>query len=126
MDSIYLFDLASRQAHWLSARQVVIAGNVANADTPDYTAKDVEPFGETLARTRLTLAATEPGHLGIGGAAARDVSTVERDGWAVEASGNSVTVEAELLKAGEVNRAFSLNTAIVKAFHQMLTRSVRT
>lgn len=125
MESIYLFDLASRQARWLSARQVVIAGNIANADTPDYQAQDVRPFLETLDRTRLALAATETGHLGPRAAMPGPVATTDKPDWAVEGSGNSVTLEAELLKAGEVNRAFSLNTAIVKSFHQMLMTSVR-
>ena len=30
-----------------------------------------------------------------------------------------------MMKAGEVNRSFSLNTSIVKAFHQMLMSSVK-
>lgn len=125
MDSIYLFDLASRRAHWLSARQTAVAGNIANIDTPGYRAQDVEPFVETLERTRLTMAATVPGHLGTGVGKEAEVRTADRDGWAVEGSGNSVTLEAELLKAGEVNRAFSLNTAIVKSFHGMLLTSVK-
>lgn len=125
MESIYLFELASRQARWLSARQVAIAGNIANVDTPKYKAQDVEPFVETLERTQLGMAATVPGHIGIASAAPGGVQTIDRKGWAVEESGNSVTVEAELLKAGQVNRAFSLNTAIVKSFHRMLMTSVK-
>ena len=125
MDSIYLFDLASRQARWLSARQVAIAGNIANIDTPGYRAQDVEPFLETFERTRLAMAATAPGHLGSAGGTPGEVTTTDRDGWAIESSGNSVTLEAELLNAGEVNRAFSLNTAIVKSFHGMLMTSVK-
>ncbi|MFD2853698.1 flagellar basal body rod protein FlgB [Seohaeicola zhoushanensis] len=42
------FRLASRKMEWLSARQKVIAENVANADTPGYKARDVASFAETL------------------------------------------------------------------------------
>ena len=41
------------------------------------------------------------------------------DGGKVLPSGNSVSLENELLDAGEVHRAFELNTAIVKAFNHM-------
>jgi flagellar basal-body rod protein FlgB len=38
-------------------------------------------------------------------------------------SGNDVTLEGELMKAGEIRRSFELNTAIVKAFHRMIMLS---
>jgi flagellar basal-body rod protein FlgB len=34
-------------------------------------------------------------------------------------------MEQELMKAGEVGRAFEMNTAIVKAFHRMMLMSVK-
>src|SRR5690625_1343658 len=109
MNSIYLLDLASRQAGWLFIRQTVIAGNIANVDTPGYRARDVEPFTETLETTRLALAATVPGHIASGAAQLWDVPTTKQKGWEVKASGNSVTMEAELLRSGQIGRAYSLN-----------------
>ena len=47
----------------------------------------------------------------------------ERGEPSVLPSGNSVVLENELLKAGEIHRQFELNTAIVKAFHRMLMLS---
>ena len=41
-------------------------------------------------------------------------------------SDNTVVLEDELMKAGEIRRSFELNTSIVKAFHRMLLMSVRT
>jgi flagellar basal body rod protein FlgB len=35
-----------QQARYLAVRQSMIAGNVANANTPDYKARDVLPFAE--------------------------------------------------------------------------------
>jgi flagellar basal-body rod protein FlgB len=40
-------------------------------------------------------------------------------------SENTVVLEDELMKAGEVRRTFELNTAIVKAFHRMTMLSVK-
>ena len=51
MTGVYLFDLASQQARYLAVRQATIASNVANANTPDYKARDVVPFSEVMART---------------------------------------------------------------------------
>jgi len=120
MSSIHLFDLAARQAQWLSVRQATVAGNVANANTPDFRARDVQPFADVLDKTQLTMAATSPLHLeaaadGIAGARLRPDDITEQTH-----SGNTVDVEQEMMKAGEIAREYSLNTSIVKAFHRMM------
>jgi flagellar basal-body rod protein FlgB len=38
-------------------------------------------------------------------------------------SGNSVSLEQEMIKGGEVSGAFRLNTSILKAFHRMILAS---
>ena len=63
MSEFYLFGLSSRRAEWLSARQAVVAENVANANTPTYRAKDVTPFSEVLETTSLQMAGSNPSHL---------------------------------------------------------------
>lgn len=125
MGPIYLFDLATRHAQWLSTRQATIAGNIANADTPGFKAQDVEPFTEVLEKTQLAMAATAPRHLGVGGTMSDAAEMTKGESWAVKESGNSVTLEAELLKAGEVDREFSLNTSIQKSFYRLLMMSVK-
>lgn len=120
MSSIHLFDLAARQVQWLSVRQATVAGNVANANTPDFKARDVQPFADVLDKTQLTMAATNPQHLeseanGIAGARLRPDDITEETH-----SGNTVDVEQEMMKAGEISREYSLNTSIVKAFHRMM------
>lgn len=120
MGPIHLFDLAARQAQWLSVRQATVAGNVANANTPDFRARDVQPFADVLDKTQLTMAATSRLHLeaeadGISGARLRPDDITEQTH-----SGNTVDVEQEMMKAGEIAREYSLNTSIVKAFHRMM------
>lgn len=63
MQPIQLFDLASRQAEWLSVRQQVVAGNIANANTPKFHAKDVTPFEAVLNNQTVGMARTNPAHL---------------------------------------------------------------
>ena len=123
---VYLFDLASRQSQWLAARQTTISGNVANANTPGYRARDVEPFADILDKTKLTMAATNGGHIGFEPSRAEAAKVKKSESWDTVYSKNSVSLEQELIKAGEVNRQHSLNTSIVKSFHRMLLSSVRT
>ncbi len=56
-------------------------------------------------------------------AAAVDVSKAEP--WEITHSGNSVSLEQELINAGDVNRAYKLNTGIAKVFHRMLLASAK-
>ena len=63
MGPVYLFDLASSHARWLSLRQAAISSNVANANTPGYKAKDIEPFSKLLDAKVVSLAVTNPKHL---------------------------------------------------------------
>ncbi|MCK0207910.1 flagellar basal body rod protein FlgB [Starkeya koreensis] len=126
MDQIFLFGLASRHAAWASARQATIAANIANANTPGYRAADVEAFSAVLDHTHLTPARTAPGHIGPGPGEAARIKVGDAESWDVSASGNSVSLDQQMVKADEVNRAFSLNTSIVRAFHRMVLASVRS
>ena len=67
-------DAQGKTLDLLSERQKVLAGNIANADTPGYQARDFD-FAQALAQARggqggETLAVTEPGHLSVSGAGA--------------------------------------------------------
>jgi flagellar basal-body rod protein FlgB len=126
MEPVQLFDLASQQARWLAVRQAVIAGNVANANTAGFKPMDVESFATVLSKTTPSMAATDARHLG-GDAFGSAVGISESDADVpVRPSGNSVKLEDELVKAGEIRRGFELNTAIVKAFHRMILMTART
>ena len=126
MEPVNLFKLATQQAQWLSVRQSAVAGNIANANTAKYLAKDVVPFEAVLSGSRVALGATHPQHISAATSGqAFNVETVE-SGPSEMPSGNSVVLEDELLKAGEVRRAYELNTAIVKSFHRMMMMTVRS
>ena len=120
-----LFDIVSRHNSWLSVRQTAIAGNIANANTPGFRAQDVQPFEMALEQARLAMAATQPGHLSSGPPDAPATELRREDAWEVTHSGNNVSLEQELLKSGEVNRAMRLNTNVAKAFHRMIMTSSR-
>jgi flagellar basal-body rod protein FlgB len=107
-----LMDVASLQARWLAARQAVTAENVANAATPGFVARDVTAFSEALNK------------LAAGGAQWVSLQRDEQP-WAVRPSGNSVSIEEELIRGGSIQRAYALNTGIVSAFHRMFLAAAR-
>lgn len=127
MEPVQLFDLASRKTAWLAARQATIASNVANANTPGYHAKDVAPFADVMAKTQLELASTSDSHLSLGDVGGSGAAGTSEDPAPFEVSetGNNVGVEAEMIKAGDVNRDFAMTTNVVKAFHAMLMASLK-
>ncbi len=125
MSGIYLLELASQQSQWLSARQKITATNIANANTPAYTAMDIQPFSDVLDKTQITMVATNSAHMlpeGNDFTATRPATT---DTWETTYSGNSVSLEQEMMKEGDINRTFTLNANIKRAFHQMLMLAVK-
>ncbi|WP_395664971.1 flagellar basal body rod protein FlgB [Methylocella sp.] len=125
MGPIHLFDLASQQARWLSVRQSLVATNVANANTPGFSARETLPFQDVFDDASVRLAATNAGHLGVDPMSFEQTQTEDGARWETTHSGNTVSLENEMMKAGEISRAFSLNASVVKAFHQMLMTSVK-
>ncbi|MBO0903626.1 flagellar basal body rod protein FlgB [Jiella sonneratiae] len=125
MDSAYLFGIASQRNAWLTARQSVVAENVANADTPDYKAKDIAPFEDVLNQIGMRMVADNEAHISMGSGATEGVAHTGKQDWVVDTTDKDVSLEQEMLKAGEVSRAYSLNTSIVKAFNRMVLSTVK-
>jgi flagellar basal-body rod protein FlgB len=124
LEPVHLFNLASRKSQWLSVRQSAIAENIANVDTPRFKARDVQPFHDVMDKTRLAMTATQSGHLDPTRSPRPD-KLKPADTWKTTVSGNSVSTEQELMKAGEVSRDFALTTSIVKSFHRMILSSLK-
>ena len=125
MESIQLFALASRQAEWLSTRQTLVSGNIANANTPGFRAKDVAAFDAVLQNTQLPMAATNPLHFTESPTSNYVVEPEVDEGNASQLSGNSVDLSEELMKQGSIKRDYDLNAAIVKSFNKMMLMTVR-
>ena len=129
MQPIQLFALASRQAEWLQVRQEVVAGNIANANTPKFKARDVTPFQAVLDDTGAGMARTNPAHFSgsefseSGDVTVQDAPLDQEIG--VQESGNTVGLEQELSKAGDIQREYSMNTALVSSFHRMMLMVVK-
>ncbi len=127
MDPVNLLGLASRKTAWLAARQATVAANIANVSTPGYQAKDLASFNDVLAKTKLDLVSTDPRHLPVDGAGVSDGAVMQPgdDLTEVTESGNTVGLEQEMIKAGDINRDYALTTNVVKSFHAMLMASLK-
>lgn len=127
MQPIQLFALASRQAEWLSLRQEVVAGNIANANTPKFTGKDVVPFDAVLESTQMQMARTDPRHLAASSMSddieIREAKLNQEIG--ILESGNNVSLADELSKTGEIKRQHELNTQLVSSFHRMMLMTLK-
>lgn len=125
MQPIQLFNLASQQAHWLTVRQSVVAGNIANANTPSYTARDVAAFDAVLQQTGLRMAATQPGHFTEDPLRSSVEANTAEDGIEITPSGNSVSLPEELAKTSEIKRMYEINAGLVKSFNRMMLLTVK-
>jgi len=122
---LFVTELAAKRADWASTRQAAIAGNIANADTPGYKARDIAPFRAGAAFTeRLQVAATQPGHMVVPELALRAEEVREADAFDVEHSANTVTLDAELMKADETARTHQLSVSILGTYYRMMMSAV--
>lgn len=80
-----------------SRRNEILAANIANADTPNYKARDVDFAGVLAAQggTRLRMTTTAAGHLQHGGAASTDGELKYRVPRQPSLDGNSVEADVE-------------------------------
>lgn len=122
---MHLFDVASRHMTWLAERQSVTATNIANADTPGYRAREVNPFSSYLEGPAVALAATSPMHLTLPENELRAAGTRAGTGWNSAHSGNNVSIEKELMTASSSSRMMNIDASIMRSFHRMLLSSVK-
>jgi flagellar basal-body rod protein FlgB len=117
LQGIGLFRMISQQLRWLGQRQDVLAQNVANADTPGYQARDLEPiaFGDALRQaTAVRPAITQAGHLPGLPTDPPAAETKALVPWEVSPDGNGVVLEQQMTALAET-----------QANHQMATELYR-
>jgi len=122
---LFLFDVVKKRLNWLTQRQEVLAQNVANADTPDYTSKDLRPFEfhELIRREagQLNMDAQGPDELGGRRKRIKDFQLEEpRHPFETHADGNSITLEEEMGKISETQISHKATIELYKKHIQMM------
>ncbi|MFM9940464.1 MAG: flagellar basal body protein [Hyphomicrobiaceae bacterium] len=126
MQDLAIFSIGQQRSRWLAARMAAVSGNVANADTPGYKARDVVPFEAELRQRSTQLQRTQPLHMAPeAGGGGSEFGLVPRSGVEIKHSGNSVSLEAEMASLGEARSQHAAVTGILGAFHRMLMTSSR-
>lgn len=112
-------DLAARRVNWLDRRQVVLARNIANADTPNYRPHDLSPFARHLAAALPPdMARTTAAHLSPRGG---NRGATPEDRLVAEAvpDGNAVSLDREAVRMAETDTAHALAMAVHRSFMGM-------
>jgi flagellar basal-body rod protein FlgB len=108
--------LTERRMAWLEARQRVLAGNIANADTPGYQPRDVRSFAKVLAGAAggAPMATTDARHL----ASASDplLARPGRSAMDTSPNGNGVSLDREALKVAETDSAHALAATLHRRY----------
>ena len=124
-EQLEVFSMSSAMAVHAGQRQAVISQNVANADTPNYVAKDIPDFRATYRTDPMSLSqrATRVGHLHGSMAGSREVEAFEA-GEEAAPNGNAVSLELEMLKSVEAKRQHDRALAIYKSALSVLRTAV--
>ncbi len=123
MEISSVIGLAQIKAEWLSARQIQLAQNVANVNSPGYKSTDLVSFNEVLNNLNLTNPMNDASGARMNFQDAfKTVATPAED---TSMSQNSVSIETELLKMSETASQYSLTTNIIKSFHRMISASLK-
>jgi len=105
LDNLALFRMVAQRFGWLEQRQGVVAQNIANADTPGYTARDIEAFDAHLSRaggSSLSPRLTDAAHMTAPGREPGDARTGRAERiYEVSPTGNSVVIEQQLMTMTE-------------------------
>lgn len=120
-----ILSLASALAAHASARQRVIAENVANADTPGYRARDVADFAAVLdSQAPFTARMTRPEHIPFGadphGFEPREQALM----GAETPNGNSVSLEDQMMRAASVRQEHDLAMGVYAKSLEILRTAI--
>ena len=121
-NDLELMRMANAMASHASTRQSAVAQNVANADTPGYRAVDVTSFAQSYAEAQSGMRTTRPAHIGAtpGMLEAYEVDPDGRE----SPNGNTVALEAEMMKANEVRHQHDMALAIYQTALDILRMSI--
>ncbi|MGD9981477.1 MAG: flagellar basal body rod protein FlgB [Hyphomonadaceae bacterium] len=125
------FGMLRARLDQLSERQRLISENIANASTPGYRPRDVDTsaFERMLTSAGngsggVTMARTNPGHMGPGGVRASG-NIVTRNDSETTIDGNAVVLEEQMARAAETRMAFETGIALYQKGLELVRMAAR-
>lgn len=124
-ERIELINMARAMTDHTAQRQKVVARNIANSDTPGFQARDVTPFSESYRNGRMPddLRGTHPRHLTDPFWKASD-PRLTMDNAQPSPNGNTVSIEAEMVKTAELRHEHELSVGIYRTAMDILRTSI--
>ncbi len=124
-EKIEMMRMARAMGHHVSHRQMIVARNIANADTPGYKAADLTPFADSYRRAAMTpeMRVTQAGHLPP---PAWAMGSAQPVAVAAQASpdGNTVSLEGEMVRAAQLKRQHDLSIGIYRSALTLMRSSL--
>ncbi len=111
--------MAQQMARHSAARQVTIAENIANADTPGFRARDLADFGDSYQKA-TPLTATRVTHLHNEAGAPGLVARTDRNAPVLSPNGNSVSLEREMMRGAQNKQSHELALAVYGSARNVL------
>ena len=108
-ENIALFRTAGLASTHAAQRQALTAQNIANADTPGYTARRLTDFNAEMASGQIR--ATRARHLGATQATAAEASVATTE---ASPNGNAVSLEEEMVESIDAGRQHEQALAIYR------------
>jgi len=123
---IDILQMAHAMAAHASARQSVVAENIANADTPGYKARDIRPFADLYQQTfdKMPLKTTRNAHFSGLTASSAGLAAVPDNGAEAAPNGNSVSLEEQMTKAANVRQEYDMALGIYMKSISILRKSL--
>ncbi|MEJ1967388.1 MAG: flagellar basal body rod protein FlgB [Rhizomicrobium sp.] len=125
-----LLSMLKERMGWLSARQNVLAQNVANADTPGYSARDLKPLdfadilkgATTPSQSGGGMAVTDPRHIALSPSQAGGYTDFSAPDSEANPTGNTVSLEQEMIRVSDTQAEYQAASSLyAKAIGMMKT-----
>ncbi len=131
MHDTAFFGLLTARGHWLGARYTVVAGNVANADTPGYRPRDLVPGSFARLVEAMSppprgsgLVRTDPRHLPAV-PAPPEVRVGEGEVLETTPSGNAVILSEEVRRLAAIEKDYRLVLQLFRKYKTMFETALR-
>lgn len=121
-----LMSALAARLEFLAARTGVIATNIANADTPDYAARDVKAADFQKFIRAPALKVSDPRHLAkapTGGSAAFRTEAAPDAEAAL--NGNKVSIETQMMKLSQTRMDYQLASTVYRKGIELIRLAAR-
>lgn len=120
----------AQRLDFLSARTSVIAENIANADTPDFAARDIQKPGFQNAVKTAQMRVSDPKHIAAAPSGALagtpgGFRTIAAPDGEASLTGNQVSLETQAMKLSETRQDYALAATLYRKSLAMLRLAAR-